>query len=370
MPQAAIADEDIDLISDIEEGTDNANPGEVKELNKPENDDVRSLLENALKEDQNGRLRGPDGKFAAATPAAEPAAAGDGTQNTGTPPEGTDTGAALVQTAFKLAPEYDALLSTLPEANRAAAREALVARETAIAQYVQGLAGQVSGYGGIEQHLAPRRQAWAVQGVTPEAAVGQLFALSDFATSDPQGFLTWFAGNNGIDLSQLGEDIIPLSPELEAFNKRLGGIETALTGLTNGHNQNAHGQLMQAIDTFAATAGTDGQPKYPHFNAVMNDMVSLVPAIRQQNPHLNSVQLLETAYERAVYANPTTRQQVIDAQAAKVISDRVAAARKARDASQSLPAGAGGGSAPLVVPEGKNDTVRDALMSAIAQHSQ
>lgn len=362
---------DVNLLADIEDGTLDTQPGtgQVNELDKPENTDVRSLLESAVKADANGNLHGPGGKFAAKPKEGDELAAnGEGTENTDQQQPGTDTANTAVSQQFALAPEYEQLVSTLPEASRNAVRDTLVERERAIATYVQGLAGQVTGYAGIEQHLSPRRQAWQMQGVTPEAAVGQLFALSDFATRDPMGFINWFAGNNNIDLSEAGEAFVPPNPEFQALEARIGEIANTVNGLAQAGTQQQQGQFMTAIDTFGATVDTNNQPKYPHFNTVMNDMVSLVPSIRQQQPHLNTIQLLEAAYDRAVYANPTTRQQVIDAQAAKLLKDRVEQARKAKNAGQSIPGGsAGDGNIPATTI--KNDTVRAALEGAIAFHS-
>ena len=59
--------------------------------------------------------------------------------------------------------------------------------------------------------------------------------------------------------------------------------------------------------------------------------MSLIPIIRQSNPHASNMELLELAYDRAAWANPNTRQQRMDAQAKTQEQKRSEAAKKAAD---------------------------------------
>lgn len=59
-----------------------------------------------------------------------------------------------------------------------------------------------------------------------------------------------------------------------------------------------------------------GNPKYPYLGDVMNDMAVIVPQIRQSSPSLSHEQVLQSAYERAIWANPDVRPLLLQAQAA------------------------------------------------------
>lgn len=92
-----------------------------------------------------------------------------------------------------------------------------------------------------------------------------------------------------------------------------------------------------------------GNPKYPYLGDVMNDMAVIVPQIRQSSPSLSHEQVLQSAYERAIWANPDVRPLLLQAQAASPAREaanqtRVREAKRAasvnvpRRASQPAPA--------------------------------
>jgi hypothetical protein len=174
----------VDLTTDIVENDGNIG-SEGQQPTLGDNASVRELLEQAaqVREDEQGRVR----------------EAGQ----------------------IQLIPEYQGILSALPEEHRTAVQSVLEARETAVSRYVQEVQARVNGYAGIEQVIGPRREAWAMAGIAPEAAVNQLFALSDFASRDPQQFIEWFAANNNIDLSAIGESYIPPDPQFTALTNKI-----------------------------------------------------------------------------------------------------------------------------------------------------
>jgi hypothetical protein len=325
---------------------------------------VRELLEQAaqVREDEQGRVReAATGKFAK-KPEEIAATGAEGEQTT----TGTEQAAPTGQ--IQLIPEYQGILSALPEEHRTAVQSVLEARETAVSRYVQEVQARVNGYAGIEQVIGPRREAWAMAGIAPEAAVNQLFALSDFASRDPQQFIEWFAANNNIDLSAIGESYIPPDPQFTALTNKITELTNTVNQLTSGQSNDRQQQFVTAVQQFEHEVDGSGQRLYPHFQAVANDMLALIPAIRQQFPAYSAKEVLSTAYDRAVYANPQTRQSVLAAQAAKDAADRASKATAAARAGQSLASGAPGGDLPATAVQ-QADSVRGALEAAFAMHS-
>lgn len=358
-----LQEQQVDLTTDIVENDGNIGEGGIGDQPVNENASVRELLEQAanVKVDEAGRAHGPDGKFV--TKPEEQAPTGQEQQVTGQEQQ-VPTG----QEPVSLIPEYQAIISSLPEEHRAAVQAGMAARETAVANYVQQLTARVTGYDAIEKVIGPRRQAWAMGGTTPEAAVNQLFALSDFATNDPQGFIEWFAGNNGIDLSAIGETFVPPDPQYTALTNQIAQLTGMVNNLTNGANNAQQQQFVTAVQQFEGAVDATGQRLHPHFQAVSNDMLALIPAIRQQFPAYSAQEILNTAYDRAVYANPTTRQAILAANAAKDAAERAKAATAAARAGQSLSGGTPNGDVqPNAVQQA--DSVRGALEAAFAMHS-
>jgi hypothetical protein len=77
-----------------------------------------------------------------------------------------------------------------------------------------------------------------------------------------------------------------------------------------------------------------GVAKYPYLNDVQGEMAVLVPMIRQSNPSLSHEQVLQSAYERAIWANPDVKPLLLQAQAAVAArpsenQDRVREAKRA-----------------------------------------
>jgi hypothetical protein len=273
------------------------------------------------------------------------------------------------------APQYGEELSKaiqgLPAEHRTAVEGALANREAAWMNFARQLEGHVNGYErlkGLDEVIAPRLQAWAMQGATPAAAVNQLLALSDFATRDPKAFITWFAGNNNIDLSEVSEDIVPIDPQLQTLQQRVDTLTRALTGMQSGAQQGVQQQFAQVVGAFEAEQDASGQPLRPHFQEVAQHMLALVPYLRSQMQGSAPRDILQAAYDQAVYANPITRAKALAAVSAAQTAERTAQALKAKTAGQGMRSGAPASGAVQsgAIPNG---SVREALEASFAFHS-
>lgn len=359
MPPEEQVQANVDLTTDIVENEGQIAGQQGTDTPLGEDASVRQLLEQAAKVDETGRAHGPDGKFVAKP--------GEEAATTEPPAQAVPTEQVAVGSQFQFTPEYQAMLSSLPDEVRGSVVPVLEAREAAISNYVQSVEARVTGYAGIEQVIGPRRQAWTMAGIAPETALNQLFALSDFATRSPQEFIEWFAGNNNIDLSAVGETFVPPDPQYAALTNQIGQLTNVVNQLTSGRVDDQQKGFVTAVQQFEQEVDASGGRVHPHFQTVSNDMLALIPVLKQQFPAYSPKELLGEAYTRAVYANPTTRQSMLSTQAAREAADRVAAAQAAARAGSSL-AGTGPGSDVTVTAVQQADTVRGALEAAFAMH--
>lgn len=74
--------------------------------------------------------------------------------------------------------------------------------------------------------------------------------------------------------------------------------------------ERAQQTVLNDIDTFRNAVDSTGKKVYAYFANVERDMVSSAALVRQEHPDWPNQQVLKEAYDRAVWANPETRQLV------------------------------------------------------------
>ena len=181
----------------------------------------------------------------------------------------------------------------------------------------QELARVRQNYAELERTIGPHVQKWAINGMGPAQAVQQLIAISDMATSDPAGFIKYFAGIRGVDLNQLAgnnqqEEYV--DPQVAALRQHLAGVQAQLNQTVQQQQQaqmaeqqrqyqQAYSVTNASIENFASQTGPDGKPLYPYFNELEEDMTVEIESGRARTLH--------EAYERAKWANPYTRSKLL-----------------------------------------------------------
>jgi hypothetical protein len=243
----------------------------------------------------------------------------------------------------------------------------LTARETAYRQHVQNLNDQLNGYAPIGQVIGNRVQAWAANGLHPAQAIDQLLSLSDFAGSDPANFVLWFANQHGLDLNALEADYMPPDPQISQLEQRLASIENGLTQRQQYELSQQQQHTVNEVQQFAREVDANGKPVRPYFGQVADDLMQMVAVIKQTSPNMSNREVLQTAYDRAVWANPNTRRMLQEQQQAAAVAEATNRVNKARLAGSSV-AGAplSGGTALNNAPA---NSVRDELRRAFATHS-
>jgi hypothetical protein len=188
------------------------------------------------------------------------------------------------------------------------------------------LADQRKTYDKLEQIIAPRRQALAMDGMDESTAVGQLFALSDFASQNPVGFVQYLLQQRGIPLSALTEsgsgNFAQSDPQLTAMQREIHGLKDYFTRQTQAQQEQQAQSVSAEIQSFAN--------EHPFYGELEADMIPLVAGFRQSHPGLSSREYLTRAYKAAMAVNDEVSAKAsVDSNA-----KRIAEAKKAADKSK------------------------------------
>jgi hypothetical protein len=238
-------------------------------------------------------------------------------------------------------------------------READVERH--LQQESQKIADIKRNYEPLERHIGPRREAWALAGYTPDAALEHLFALSDFATRDKPGFIRWFAQQHGVDIGAMntgGEESQP-NPQLTALTQTVEQLKQSEHQRQQQAEQQARLSVKTAVEEFAADTKTN-----PYFKDVEQEIAMILPGIKQNNPGKSNGELLRIAYDKATWAHEPTRAKILaDQQRAKNL-EAANAAKKAKAAAGTNVKTSGAS------PDGNRHKTIDETMSAVFDRMQ
>lgn len=151
--------------------------------------------------------------------------------------------------------------------------------------------------------------------------------LQTFAMGNPQQKLAEIVRISqqfGIDLSQLSGQGEPQTQQQFADPR----VDQLLQNMQNQERQRQSNE-QRSLETMATAwmneVDAQGQPKREYLQDVMQEMSVLIPQIKQTNPLLTHPQVLEQAYDRAVWANPNTRQALQGKQQSELLERQRAA---------------------------------------------
>lgn len=364
--------ENFDIVSDPGENGDASLPAvDTPSQSEPRTDtqthqdgepakSLRDQLSSALKapeetpanaQQDGGRVRDPaTGKFvsaAAQSPASDQPAA-----------QTAQPGAVEVPQGLQISADVFASLPAETQAQLARTME-----------YVNSRAGLLQSLEPLEQLIAPRREAWRMNGWTEDQAVGQLFALSDYATRDPAGFIQYFANQSGIDLEDLvfGEDENPVDPNVAALQSELAEVRQMLYGNVQQQQQQQHGQVVNQVLAFLDEKNESGELLRPYASDIGNDYLEFIRIEKERNPGADMRTVLQKAYDRACWANDSVREkmQAASAAAAQAEQLRQAAERASKARSAGVSPASGTPSSSAAVSSPASGDLREAIRAAM-----
>ena len=178
----------------------------------------------------------------------------------------------------------------------------------------------------IERAVAPYAATLQSLGIGPDKAVAELMAadhrLRYGSAHDKHTYFAQLAQNYGIDLGQVAEassqQTQAIDPNYAALQSELRQVRGMVESRTLAEQRREQDSLNSDILRFAA------DPSHGHFEQVKGHMAALLQAGQAEN--------LADAYEQAVYANPSTRQAMLQQHADKMRKEAAQKAEAARKA--------------------------------------
>ncbi len=149
-------------------------------------------------------------------------------------------------------------------------------------------------------------------------------------------------------------------PRYDALAQQFSQISTSLQAQERERAAEQERIANSATDQFLASKNEKGEPKFPFVDNVIEDMTQRVAFMRQQNPSAAHNDVLQQAYDAAVWANPETRAVLI----AQTQAPQAVAAQTALKAAQARKATVGAmpkrGAIPATEPvKSLDDTIRE-----------
>lgn len=175
----------------------------------------------------------------------------------------------------------------------------------------------------MEKAVTPFLNTIQNQGLTPDKAVAELMQadhkLRYGSPAEKTQFLAYLAQSYGIDVTNLPTaQQTQLDPNIAHLQQQVQQLSGYI------QNQQFEGQKREEQSLNSEIESFKSDPKNRHFESVRHEMAGLLQAGLAAN--------LQDAYERAIYANPTTRAQVIAEQQAQARAQATQTAQAARNA--------------------------------------
>ena len=208
----------------------------------------------------------------------------------------------------------------------------------------QELAKARARYSELDEVMEEHADVLATVGRTAPQLVAESIQLHQFAARNPVGFAQWFCERNGINLGQLQQQQTTqraqIDPQTAAIQAKLEELDSWKSEREQREAQAEQLRQQQEIQSWAHEKSADGKALRPHVEAVIGLMKPIIMSLREANPDAPDRQILQDAYERAIYADPNIRTQIIN-------EERMAKVRAAKTAGSSIaPSSRGAPAAP------------------------
>ena len=186
----------------------------------------------------------------------------------------------------------------------------------------------MKGFEPVAKTLAEYRDTFEGKGLSFQEGVKQLLDAQRTLDRDPVAGIKALAAAYGVNLgqsldSQRDPAINQLQAQVDTLTAELREAKAERQQRSQHETETKLSSIAQAIEDFRADA--------PDFEELEGDIALNINRIRAENPNLSHKDMLTQAYERAQWANPKTRQALIERQAKEADAKRVEAARKAAD---------------------------------------
>jgi hypothetical protein len=279
--------------------------------------------------DKHNPSREPNGRFqarGAQEPQSEAPAAEAQTEATDQPVTTEPAGEAAkpaIEPPASWSAEMKAKVGSIPPDVLAYAAQ----RDSEQNKRIADLGQEQKAFAPVRSTLEHYGRMFEANGVSYAEGLQNLLSSAESLQRDPEGFVRKLARQYNVDLREPAgaapaDDAQPESAHIRALQSHIERLERQVAETSNrvmsreqAEQQAQLSSLTSAIETFSSDK--------PDFQALEEDILDLIPAIKARNPGLDSKTILEKAYERAVWGNPDVRAKRLEADA-KAQADRQA----------------------------------------------
>lgn len=193
-------------------------------------------------------------------------------------------------------------------------------RERGIQKQLEEINKSKKAYGELETFISPHVERWNLNGVQPTQVIQQLVAAQDFLNRNPVEGLKWLAKSYGLDLAQLAQASVSNGqqasnqPDPQIYHE-IQTLRAQLQAIQEEKTNGAINSTISEIESFATEMGANGVPLRPYFEDVAEEIGKWIQIVRQSKPDAANRDVLNEAYDRAVWANPDTRNAMLQMQA-------------------------------------------------------
>lgn len=277
-------------------------PPPVGEAPEPSIDDTLSA---AWDKAQTGLERDEGGKFKSDKPETQT------TESAVQPPkEGTEPETPIV-------PAIDPPQSWTAEARAywpklpPEAQTYIAQRESEAHKAITSYGERLKSFEPLERVITQYRGDFEKRGLDAARATATLFEAQRSLDNNALDGLIQIGLSYGIDLRPL---LSGQQAALPAHDPRVGQVEQRLNQIQQTIEQQRQSDVEALVNGFKAD--------HPHFDAVQDHMAGFIPVLREKHPGLPHHQLMQKAYDEAVWANPETRTLLLTEKAKKEETER------------------------------------------------
>jgi hypothetical protein len=188
-------------------------------------------------------------------------------------------------------PEAAAAWEALPDT----VRQEILKREEDVFRGIEEYKGKAAQASALTEAVQPFMPILQQHGIPPATMVKNLLNAQYLLTAGSQqqktAMMQKLAQDYGVEW---GSDATMMDPQVSHLEQRLARVES-------DRIQQIQQQTMREVETFASELGEDGKPLRPYFDDVADDIVGLIKS--------NQASDLKSAYEKAIWLNPVTREK-------------------------------------------------------------
>lgn len=194
---------------------------------------------------------------------------------------------------------------------------------------------------GLRQVIEPYRLMMQAENASPEQAIGELLRIAAvFRVGSVQAKyqeIAKIAQQWGLDLRIFGQRPAQPGQQPQPQQFRDPRVDQLLQQQQQDRQATAARELKtveSAVTRWANEVDANGDALRPHINQVIDQVTALIPQIQAAQPDWNHSQVMQHAYESAIWAHPEIRTQLLQEQQTQAETKRRAESQQRAQAAR------------------------------------